>query len=231
MSWMKVVFGAACACLCAAFLYHAVLHITQNTVSNGEGGKQHSLLIDPGHGGQDGGTKTANGVLEDDINLSISLALRDMLTFCGYEVEMTRAQDTSIQHTDDTVSGSWKVRDMYNRLEMYDAATLTVSIHQNHFSQSQYHGTQLFYSKNCAESLDVAQCIREQVVRLLQPQNTRELKPAGENIFLLHRTTKPALIVECGFLSNPDEAKKLETTCYQQQMAFAVCCGILQYAP
>ncbi len=230
MSWVKVVFWSACACLCAAFLYHTVLHITQNTLSNGEGEKPHPLLIDPGHGGQDGGTKTADGVLEDDINLSISLALRDMLTFCGYTVDMTRKEDASIQHADDTVSGSWKVRDMYNRLEMYDAAALTISIHQNHFSQSQYHGTQLFYSKNCAESQGVAQCIREQVVRLIQPQNTRELKPAGENIFLLHRTTKPALIVECGFLSNPDEAKKLQTPLYQQQMAFAICCGVLQYA-
>lgn len=230
MSKRKIFLVCAVAFLGVAFLYHHIRQIVENTAAFGTTDGAGYLLIDAGHGGQDGGTTTADGVSEDDINLSIALNLRDMLSFCGYSTVMTRTQDVSIQHADDTAE-SFKVRDMYNRLEMYNAATLTVSIHQNHFSQSQYHGAQLFFSQNTPESRDAAASIREQIVRLLQPHNTRELKPAGKNIFLLHRAQKPALIVECGFLSNPAEAERLKTASYRQQMAFAICCGILQYAP
>ena len=189
------------------------------------------ILIDPGHGGQDGGASTVDGAHEDDINLAVSGMLYDMLTVCGYPVRMTRTEDTSIQHTDDPSGRSWKTNDMYNRLEMYDAAALTVSIHQNHFSQSKYSGTQLFYSPNTPQSRDIADCIRQTVVSFLQPENKRELKAAGDSIFLLSRTTRPAVIVECGFLSNPAEAAQMQDAVYQQQMAFSVCCGILKYAP
>lgn len=143
---------------------------------------------------------------------------------------MTRTADNFILHEDD-VGNSSKVKDMYNRLEMYNKAAFTVSIHQNHFSQEKYHGAQLFYSVNRKESRDIAACIRTQILAMLQPTNTRELKAAGENIFLLHNTKSPAVIVECGFLSNFQEAEMLQNTQYQQQMAFAVCCGILQYTP
>lgn len=189
------------------------------------------ILIDPGHGGPDGGASTADGANEDDINLQVAGKLRDMLVFYGYTVKMTRTTDTAIADEDEPPSRSFKTRDMYNRLEMYNAAQLTVSIHQNHFSQSQYYGTQLFYSKNTPQSRDIAECIRSEVVSLLQPQNTRQLKAAGDTIFLLDRTEQPAVIVECGFLSNPEEARRMQDEAYQQQLAFAICCGILKYHP
>ncbi len=189
------------------------------------------LLIDPGHGGPDGGASTDDGVLEDDINLSVALMLRDMLVSHGYEVKMTRTEDTAVSTEQDLDDRSWKTNDMYNRLSLYNAAFLTVSIHQNHFSQSQYHGTQLFYSDNRPESRDIAACIREQVIALLQPDNKRELKRASDSIFLLDRTERPAVIVECGFLSNPEEAARMQDPLYQQQMAFSIFCGIVQYAP
>ncbi len=226
----KIIFYCALIIVAAVFVWHSIRHIADKAAISTTQGHPF-LLIDPGHGGQDGGALSDNGAQEDDINLSISLNLYDMLRFCGYHVKMTRTEDISIVHADDAANRSWKVKDMHNRLEMYNDAQLTVSIHQNHFSQSQYHGAQIFYSKNCSESRDVAGCIREQILTLLQPENTRELKAAGENIFLLHNTKKPALIVECGFLSNLEEAAKLQDTQYQQQMAFALCCGILQYAP
>ncbi len=207
-----------------------VLQIT-GTIAVSQTQDRSYLLIDPGHGGADGGASTADGALEDDINLSIGLTLRDMLTACGYEVEMTRTEDTSIRHDDDNSNRSWKINDMYNRLELYNGAQMTVSIHQNHFSQSQYHGTQLFYSTNCPESRDIASSIRKQVVAMLQPDNKRELKPASDSIFLLDRTERPAVIVECAFLSNPEEATLIQDPEYQQKMAFAIFCGILQYAP
>ena len=193
--------------------------------------EQSFILIDAGHGGKDGGATAADGTKESDLNLAIATSLRDMLHLCGYTVQMTRTEDTAILHNDDTKQRSWKVQDMYNRLELYNLADCTISIHQNHFSQQQYSGAQLFYSPVHPKSKEMATCMREQIVRLLQPNNTREIKSAGKNIFLLHNTKKPAVIVECGFLSNADEAARLQDPVYQQQMAFAVCCGILQYAP
>ncbi len=189
------------------------------------------VLIDPGHGGKDGGASTKDGILEDDINLAISLPLRDMLFLCGYTVQMTRQTDTEITKDTDDVNQSWKVNDMHNRLALYDTALLTISIHQNHFSQSKYSGTQTFYSTNCSESRDIADLIQKQVIDFLQPQNHRTIKPAKDNIFLLYHTKKPAVIVECGFLSNEKEANLLQQREYQRKMAFSICCGVLKYAP
>ncbi len=153
----------------------------------------------------------------------------DLLRFCGFLVNMTRTEDTAVTDNTAELSRSWKTNDMYARLRQYDKATLTVSIHQNHFSQAKYYGTQVFYGTKHRDSQLLADCIQKQVVSQIQPQNTRSIKAAGENIFLLHRTTQPAVIVECGFLSNVNETKKLKDPQYQQQMAFAVGCGVLEY--
>jgi len=190
---------------------------------------QAPLLIDAGHGGKDNGASAADGTAEDEINLSIALKMRDFLAFCGYPVLMTRTEDAAVTSPNDDDARSGKVNDMYNRLAQYDAAAFTVSIHQNHFSEEKYHGTQVFYGTKHEESNALAGTIQKAVISLLQPDNKRAIKPAGENIFLLHRTERPAVIVECGFLSNAAETKKLKTTQYQQQMAFAIGCGVLQY--
>ncbi|MBQ6706491.1 MAG: N-acetylmuramoyl-L-alanine amidase [Clostridia bacterium] len=216
--------------VCTILLTGAVRQITQ-TAAVSLTPEKPFLLIDPGHGGPDGGASTDDGVLEDDINLSVALILKDMLVSHGYEIKMTRTEDAAVSNEDDLDDRSWKTNDMYNRLSLYNAALFTVSIHQNHFSQSQYHGTQLFYSDNRPESRDIAACIRKQVISLLQPDNKRELKLASDSIFLLDRTERPAVIVECGFLSNPEEAARMQDPLYQQQMAFAIFCGIVQYAP
>lgn len=187
------------------------------------------ILVDAGHGGADNGTSAADGTAEDGINLDISLQLYDLLRFCGMTVRMTRSEDISVTDEDADRSRGWKANDMYARLRQYDMADFTVSIHQNHFSQSKYYGTQVFYGSQHAESKVLADDIQKQVVSFLQPQNKRAIKSAGENIFLLHRTTRPAVIVECGFLSNPTEAALLKSKQYQQQMAFAICCGVLEY--
>lgn len=187
------------------------------------------VLVDAGHGGADNGTSSADGTAEDGINLDISLQLYDLLRFCGMPTNMTRLEDAAVTDADIDPSRGWKVNDMNARLRQYDNAALTVSIHQNHFFQSQYHGTQVFYGVKHTESKILAEDIQKQVASLLQPQNKRTIKAAGENIFLLHRTTRPAVIVECGFLSNPTEAELLKNKQYRQQMAFAIGCGVLEY--
>ena len=186
------------------------------------------ILIDPGHGGFDGGAVAADGTEEKNINLSISLNLRDVLMVLGYDVHMTRAEDTALNDGGSSIRER-KVDDMKKRLALYEQAALVIGIHQNKFEIPKYYGTQIFYSPNRPESQMLADSIRTQVLTMLQPENTRELKKAADTVYLLHNTTVPAAFVECGFLSNPEELEKLKSAEYQKQMAFAIACGFVDY--
>ena len=188
------------------------------------------IVIDAGHGGEDGGA-SANGLLEKDINLSISLKLRDMLTVSGYKVVMTRDSDISVYDSSSGTTRQRKVSDLKNRVEVINGSknNILVSIHQNKFEQSQYFGTQMFYSKNNPKSAVLAEELRKSVTGFLQPDNKRELKQADSNIYILDKAEVPAVIVECGFLSNEEEAKKLADDSYQQKMAFSIYSGIMGY--
>lgn len=183
------------------------------------------VLIDPGHGGFDGGAVAEDGTAEKHLNLAIALCLRDLLHVCGISVEMTRQTDSGLEEESATSIREKKSTDMRRRLEMYNASSLVISIHQNHFSVPKYSGTQVFYSTNHPDSALLAQAVREAVVAWVQPQNTRELKAATDGIFLLYHTTTPTILVECGFLSNPEERERLKMPAYQQQMAFAIMAG------
>ncbi len=187
------------------------------------------ILLDPGHGGEDGGTAAADGTLEKTINLAVALNLRDMLRVCGYPVSMTRDTDISIHKADCLSAREKKVSDMHNRLTLYNQSDLVISIHQNHFSASKYDGAQVFYSGNVDRSKDLAQSVQQRIVRELQPNNTRQIKKATDGIYLLHHAQPPSILVECGFLSNPEECNKLRTPTYQQAMAGAVFAGLLDY--
>lgn len=192
----------------------------------GASAKDEHILIDPGHGGLDGGTVAEDGTLEKNINLAVSLYLHDLLVVCGFPVRMTRNTDISIHSAGAT---NKKVSDMHNRLAMYESASMIISIHQNHFSVEKYSGAQVFYSGNAPESQRLATCMRQEIILLLQPDNGRELKKASDGIFLLHHTTKPAVLVECGFLSNTAERELLKSAAYQQRLAFAVTGGCFTY--
>lgn len=188
------------------------------------------ILVDPGHGGADGGAVAPDGTQEKDINLAISLHVADMLRVMGYEVSMTRAADEMVDAVGDTMRER-KVSDTKNRLAMVEQADLTVSIHQNKFSQSKYFGTQVFYSGNNAASKELAEVIRANVVAQLQPDNQRELKKGDSNVYLLHKATKPIALVECGFLSNEQELAQLKDPVYQEKLALTVACSVVQYDP
>lgn len=186
------------------------------------------IVIDPGHGGEDGGAQSASGTLEKDINLSIALKLRELFRSSGYTVVMTREEDVSIGNQELSTIRERKVSDLHNRLKIVEEQEncLLISVHQNHFSESKYFGTQVFYSAQSEESEQIAEHIRENLVSLLQPENTRQCKPATDSIYLLWNCTKPSVLVECGFLSNVSEAEKLTDETYQQQMAFAIYRGV-----
>ncbi len=229
---LKVYFYYSTALICI-FLFGALLYVSVNdepeTVTASAGSKP-VVVVDAGHGGEDGGA-SANGVLEKDINLAVALKLKDMLTASGYTVVMTREEDISIYDSSAYTIREKKVSDMRNRKDIVNGSSnnILISIHQNKFEQSKYSGTQIFYSKNNDRSIKLAENIRRSVTGLLQPENKRELKAADSSVYLLDKAEVPAVIVECGFLSNEEEAKKLCTDEYQKRMAFAILCGFLDY--
>ncbi len=191
----------------------------------------YTIIIDSGHGGEDGGAVNKDGIAEKDINLAIAKKLEKMLYVSGLKIQMTRTSDISIHDKDANTIRKKKVSDLNNRLKIFNSSSknIVISIHQNNFSEEKYCGTQIFYSNNEPKSKEIAECIRKSVVNLLQPNNSRECKPAGKNIFILHNANVPAVIVECGFLSNKKESSLLSSEDYQKKMAFAIYCGILDY--
>lgn len=187
------------------------------------------VLIDPGHGGEDGGTVAVDGTLEKTVNLAVGLHLRDFFLLWGYPVTMTRDRDISIHSPDCTSTREMKVSDMRNRLALYEQAETVIAIHQNHFSVSKYSGAQVFYSGNHEYAERLAAAIQAAVVAHIQPDNTRQIKKAADGIYLLSHTTRPAVLVECGFLSNPEEREQLKTQAYQQVVAATVFAGYWDY--
>lgn len=195
------------------------------------GNNIYTVVIDAGHGGIDGGTQAKDGTLEKDINLSIALKLKDILDSFGVKTVITRDTDISIHDSGVTGIRNQKISDINNRLNIIESTenSIFVSIHQNYFSQTKYSGAQVFYSKNNPLSQQLALSIRNAIVGNLQKENTREIKQSGKEIYLLNNTTVPAVMVECGFLSNENEADLLKTEAYQKQIAFFVAYGILNY--
>jgi len=189
------------------------------------------IVLDAGHGGVDGGCVSADGTPEKGINLNIMLSTRDMLKVLGYEVVCTREKDVSIHDSGITGTGAQKRSDMDNRLAVINGcnARLAVSIHQNRFSDPKYSGAQMFYKADDPESSRLADTLRDRFRAILQPDNERETKPVGDELFLIHNAKCPAVMAECGFLSNPDEARKLCSEKYQREIAFTLTDSINRY--
>lgn len=208
----------------------AYSNLSDTVASVSQNSSKPIFVIDAGHGGEDGGA-VANEITEKDINLKIAQILSDIIASNGYEVVMTRNDDNSIESSGDTLRER-KVSDMKNRLEIFnsDPDNIVISIHQNKFTESQYSGTQIFYSPNNEKSSVLAESIRKSVVNLLQPDNERQSKAAGNEIYLLYNSKAPSVIVECGFISNAEEAEKLQNEDYQKQIAWSIFLGALDFA-
>ncbi len=189
------------------------------------------IVLDAGHGGMDGGCTSATGVCEKGINLNILLNLRDMLVTYGYEVEVTRDTDISIHDSGIEGVANQKSSDMDNRLALFNKHknAVCISIHQNQFTDSKYSGAQMFYSATNSKSQKLAEILQKKFVAYLQPENRRETKLCGKELFLCYFSENPTVMAECGFLSNPEEAEKLNTEEYQKQVAFTLFSGINEY--
>ncbi|MBR4123403.1 MAG: N-acetylmuramoyl-L-alanine amidase [Clostridia bacterium] len=189
------------------------------------------IILDAGHGGFDGGAVANDGTVEKDINLNITLTLEKMLKQSGFEVVMTRMDDSSTESNSNDKIAKKKKSDLNNRLELmkkYDDAVF-VSIHLNKFTTSAARGSQIFYSSKVESSKNLADSIQNSIVEKIQPENTRVNKKSTSSTYILHNATVPAVIVECGFLSNKAELELLKNEEYQNKMAFCIYCGILDF--
>lgn len=189
------------------------------------------IIVDAGHGGYDGGAQANDGTQEKNINLSIARKLHKYLSLGGFNVILTRDKDEGIEEDSTASIAKRKVGDMKKRLQIINdnPDAVFVSIHLNKFTTSSPNGTQVFYSPNNEKSFELATEIQKSVVNNLQKDNERQVKKGDKSIYLLKNATIPAVIVECGFLSNADELKLLKNEEYQSKMAFSIYCGILEY--
>ncbi len=178
-----------------------------------------TLVIDAGHGGEDGGAVAADGTVESGINLAIARRLDLLLGLYGDAPVLLREEDISLHDPSATTLREKKRSDLQNRVAMVEAvegATL-LSIHQNSYPDSRYHGAQVFYAGEI--SLPLAEHTQELLRAGLDPENTRAAKPIPDTVYLMNHVSCPAVLVECGFLSNPEEAGRLRTEGYQTKIA------------
>lgn len=194
---------------------------------NGTKATRHTIVIDPGHGGNDPGKVAINSALEKDVNLAIALKLKKYLEQEDMEVVMTRQEDKGLYEETDS---NKKVHDMKNRLAIMEGAkpALVVSVHQNSYTEESVSGVQVFYYRDSAEGKRAALLVQEQMIATLQPAKEREAKE-NSTYYILKKTTVPTIIVECGFLSNREEADRLTSEDYQERVAWAIHLGIMRY--
>ena len=207
-----------------------------NAPADGKSTALTVVVIDPGHGGEDGGASSAAGLLEKDVNLSVSFALRDLFEAAGVPVVMTRTEDRLLYDRNVDFKGRKKALDLAARriiaektaeaADEVEGTSLFISIHMNAFPAPQYSGMQVWYGTGDPLSAEVAEGIQAASTALM-PDNHRKTKAAGSSIYLLDRIQSPAVLVECGFLSNPAEAERLADEAYQRAVAAVVFAGVM----
>lgn len=183
--------------------------------------REHRVVIDAGHGGIDGGATSCTGILESAVNLEIALRLNDLLHLLGYDTVMIRTTDTSI-YTEGSTIAAQKVSDLKERVRIVNSTenAILISIHQNAFSDSRYGGAQVFYAATQG-SQELAGILQEGLVSAVNPGSVRKSKKA-DSVYLMQNIDCTGVLVECGFLSNPEEEAKLRSAEYQQKL----CCVI-----
>ncbi len=190
-----------------------------------------TLVIDAGHGGFDGGAVGADGVSEQHINLRIAQHTEALAVFFGIPAVMTRPDENALGFVDGRAIRENKVADIHERQRIAEQTENPVflSIHLNKFEQPQYHGAQVFYSRNNPRSKELAETLQATLAEGIDPENNRRAKQAVNTIYLMKKLECPAVIVECGFLSNPAEAERLQQEEYQKQLAVCIISGYLRY--
>lgn len=209
-----------CACVLAR---KGSVYVTGRQVTE----QKKCIVIDVGHGGFDSGKIGVHGELEKDINLQIALKLKEILEADGISIIMTREDDKGLY---DENAANKKVQDLQRRCELIndEKPSLTISIHQNSYTSPEIKGAQVFYYTTSVESKKLAEIIQASLIQHADPENHRDAK-SNDSYYILKKTTSPIVIVECGFLSNPEEAEKLSDEVYQKKIATAIQSGVYEY--
>lgn len=188
------------------------------------------IVIDAGHGNPDGGAVSANGISEAEINLKIALKLQNLLEQSGATVILTRSDENGIYDTNKTNIKDKKISDIKNRVKIGNSssADIFVSIHLNKISQNQYSGWQTFFKKGCDKGEKLATSIQENLNKTIEKENNR-VPMKLDNVYIVKNIEIPLTIVECGFLSNEEEERKLQEDNYQDKLAWGIYNGIINY--
>ena len=220
---IEVIMGVVLLVAAGFLAKRGAIYVQQSKV----GEEKTCIVIDAGHGGTDPGKIGINGKKEKDINLQIAKELKKKLEKEGIEVVMTRESDEGLYNSS---SRNKKVDDMKKRCKIIDEAkpVFTISIHQNSYPEEYVKGAQVFYFGQSQEGKELAEILQESMVQQLDKENHRTAK-ANESYYLLKKTESPTVIVECGFLSNSEEAKLLADKDYQKKVAEAIHTGIKKY--
>lgn len=199
-----------------------------STVSLPTSGK--TIVIDAGHGVPDEGAQSSNGTTEAETNLKIALKLQNLLEQSGCTVILTRSDENAIYDIDSKTLKQKKISDIKNRVKIGNesSADIFVSIHLNKIPQSQYDGWQTFYKEGSEDGARLAKTIQENLNKTIQKENNRIAKTI-DKIYIIKHVEIPTTIVECGFLSNPDEEKLLLEDEYQNKLAWGIYNGIIDY--
>ena len=189
-----------------------------------------TILIDPGHGGFDAGA-SANGVEEKGVNLDVAIKLRDIINQNGGKALLTRESDVSTADENRAKGSSAKISDLQRRRAMVEelGASIFISIHMNKFEQSKYWGAQVFYAEKSEASKLLGETVQEALARVMNDGNKRKAKDSDGSIFVIKNANVPSILIECGFLSNKDEAEKLTQDWYQEKLAQSIFEGICDY--
>lgn len=202
-----------------------------NTAAMATAINQKTVIIDAGHGEPDGGGSGEDGTREAAINLAVAKKLEEIMTQNGCKVIMTRTGENGIYDSSANTIGEKKRSDMYKRrdIQKNSGADIYISIHMNKFEQTQYYGAQVVYDAKDQDSKKLATEIQKALKEGVDPNNERKPMAAGKDIWILKVATIPSVIVECGFLSNPNELSLLKTDEYQTKLAWAIYMGTVNY--
>lgn len=189
--------------------------------------RSHCIVIDAGHGGEDGGATSCTGRLESGYNLDIALRLNDLLHLLGYDTRMIRTADTAIYTKGETIAQK-KVSDLKERVRIVEETqgSLLLSIHQNTFPDGRYSGAQVFYA-DTPGSRDLAEQLQTNLVTAVNPGSNRKCKKS-DGVYLMEHISRPGVLIECGFLSNAEEEAKLRSATYQKRLCCVIAATVSQ---
>lgn len=188
------------------------------------------VILDAGHGGPDGGAEVSDGTRESDLNLEITLKTDAILGLMGEETLLIRDSDTDLSDLSAQSISQKKVTDIRNRVALVNEHpdSILVSIHGNSYPESRYHGAQVFYGK-VGSSATLAELIQENLRKGVDSENQRQAKAISSDVYLMNHVSVPAVLVECGFLTNPTELQNLKSADYQKRLAAIIAVSVANY--